>query len=212
MPVPWNDDPAGSEPQIVANARALLRSLSQEADQRTAPTISSVQDWHQRIYDGITLPVPYYAGEVRDRDPNYPELDGYEVAVGPFRGVPSQLVSGELASFESNARQAVTGLDSALPVGQTPTRGSDLYGVLTLSAVLHGEWLRIHPSANGNGRTARIWANWAALRYGLPPFVSIKPRPAGNPYALAAVAGMQGQHQVAVAAFDQMLRQTLTGL
>lgn len=210
MPPAWNDDPPGSQPQIAANARALLQRLSREADQRTAPTISSAQDWHRRIYDGIVLPVPYYAAEIRDSDARYPELDGYEVAVGPFRGVSSRLVPQELATFESNAQQAVARLDSALPVGQTPTRSPDLHAVLTLCALLHGEWVRIHPFANGNGRTARIWANWAALRYSLPPFVSIKPRPPGNIYALASMAGMQGHHQVAVAAFDQMLRQTLS--
>jgi hypothetical protein len=76
--------------------------------------------------------------------------------------------------------------------------------------VLHGEWVRIHPFANGNGRTARLWANWAGLRYSLPPFVTIKPRP-GNPYGMAAMASMNGSHATAVAAFDQMLRGHLEG-
>lgn len=211
MPTPWDDDPPGSGPQIAANVRDLLQDLSQAAGQRVTPTVSGAQDWHHRIYDGIPLPVPYYAGEVRDSDSNYPELYGYEVAVGPLRGVPSQFVPQELASFESHAQQAVGRLDAVLPAGQVPGQSKDLHAVLTLCALLHGEWVRIHPFANGNGRTARVWANWAALRYGLPPFVSIKPRPPGNPYALAAVAGMQGQHQVAVAAFEQMLHATLGG-
>lgn len=84
----------------------------------------------------------------------------------------------------------------------TPRR---LHGVLTLCAMLHGEWVRIHPFANGNGRTARLWANWAALRYELPPFVTVKPRP-GQPYAAAAMASMRGSHQMMVAVLDQMLR------
>jgi fido (protein-threonine AMPylation protein) len=212
VPVPWNDDPPASESRILANARSLLRAIGQEADRRLPPAVASAQDWHRRLYDGIDLPVPYYAGEIRDSDDRYPELYGYEVAVGPFRGVASQLVPQELESFESNARDAIARLDSALPAGEAAASSADLYGVLTLCALLHGEWIRIHPFANGNGRTARIWANWAALRYGLPPFVSIKPRPHGNPYALAAVAGMQGQHEVAVAAFDQMLRASLRNL
>lgn len=212
MPTPWDDDPPGSEPRIAANIRDLLQTLSRAAGQRADPAVGDAQDWHRRIYEGVPLPVPYYAGEVRDSDANFPELDGYEVAVGPFRGVPSRFVPQELAIFEANARQAVTGLDAAVPAGQPPAKAQDLHAVLTLCAVLHGEWVRIHPFANGNGRTARVWANWAALRYGLPPFVSIKPRPPGHPYALAAVAGMQGQHQVTVAAFEQMLRAALADL
>lgn len=80
-----------------------------------------------------------------------------------------------------------------------------LHGVLTLGAVLHGEWVRIHPYANGNGRTARLWANWTALRYALPPLVTIKPHP-GHPYGAAALASMQGDHSVTLAVFDRMLR------
>lgn len=212
MPTPWNDDPPGSELQILANTRALLQEISQDADERDAPTVRAAQYWHRRIYDGIALPVFYYAGEIRDTDPQYPELDGYEVRVGPFRGVPSQLVPQELATFEANAQQAVARLDSLLPVGQPPATNQDLHALLTLCALLHGEWVRIHPFANGNGRTARLWANWAALRYALPPFVTIKPRQQGNPYALAAAAGMQGQHRVAIAAFDQMLQLSLREL
>jgi hypothetical protein len=198
VPIPWDDDPPGSDARVLANSQALLRALGQEADRRLAPEVA--------------LPVLYYAGEIRDSDDRYPELYGYEITIGPFRGVASQLVPQELESFESNAREAVTRLDAALPVGKAPASSPDLYGVLTLCALLHGEWIRIHPFANGNGRTARTWANWAALRYELPPFVSIKPRPPGNPYALAAIAGMQGQHEVAVAAFDQMLREWLRGI
>nr|MBA3305364.1 Fic family protein [Thermoleophilaceae bacterium] len=73
-----------------------------------------------------------------------------------------------------------------------------------------GEWARIHPFANGNGRTARLWANWAAQRYGLPAFVSTKPRPPGNPYAVGAMSSTQGNHSPMVAAFRQMLIARLT--
>jgi len=183
-----------------------------DAARRDAPTVATAQDWHRKIYAGITLPVPYYAGEVRDSDARFPELEGYEVTVGPFHGVPSRLVPDELANFESNAQLATSRLDSALAIGEKPTSGRDLHAVLTLCALVHGEWIRIHPFANGNGRTARVWANWVALRYGLPPFIAVKPRPDGNAYPVAAVAGMRGEPQVAVAAFEQMLQAHLRSL
>ena len=162
--------------------------------------------WHRRIYLGVALPVPYYAGEPRDSDPNFPELQGYEVAVGNVRGVPSEAVPGALRNFEKGARAAVAAVDQAVAADEQPQSDRELHGVLSVCAVLHGEWVRIHPFANGNGRTARLWANWAALRYGLPPFVTIKPRP-GNPYGFAAMASMSGSHTATVAAFGQMLRE-----
>lgn len=202
----WNEDPPGAEQQILENAAALLRDIATTADRRLEPSVSMAQEWHRRLYSGVPLPVPYYAGEPRDSDPACPELQGYEVAVGTARGTPSELVPVALDRFQASARRAVSRLDDAIPVGQLPADGRELHGVLSLCAVLHGEWVRIHPFANGNGRTARLWANWAALRYGLPPFVTIKPRP-GNPYGLAAMASISGDHVAAVAAFDQMLRQ-----
>lgn len=210
MPIAWNEDPPGAEQQILANATALLREIAATADRRLAPSVAMAQEWHRRLYRDVALPVPYYAGEPRDSDPHCPELQGYEVAVGTARGTPSELVPAALSGFETSARRAVLSLDEAIPAGQQPASGRELHGVLSLCAVLHGEWVRIHPFANGNGRTARLWANWAALRYGLPPFVTIKPRP-GNPYGLAAMASMSGNHLAAVAAFDQMLREHLQG-
>jgi fido (protein-threonine AMPylation protein) len=208
MPIAWNEDPPGAEQQILANAAALLRDIAERADRRLAPSVAMAQEWHRLLYRNVVLPASYYAGEPRDSDPDCPELQGYEVAVGTVRGTPSELVPAALSGFEASAQRAVLSLDEAIPAGRQPATGRELHGVLSLCAVLHGEWVRIHPFANGNGRTARLWANWAALRYGLPPFVTIKPRP-GNPYGLAAMASMSGNHLAAVAAFDQMLREHL---
>jgi hypothetical protein len=70
----------------------------------------------------------------------------------------------------------------------------------------------VHPFANGNGRIARVWANWAAMRYGLPPFVRLTPRPEGMAYAIGAHASMPGDHTVAVAGFRQQLTEFLNSL
>jgi fido (protein-threonine AMPylation protein) len=209
MPRAWNDDPPGSEQRILANAAGVLREIAAQASERHRPAVEMAQGWHRRLYAGVALPVSYYAGEPRDSDPACPELHGYEVAVGRFTGTPSAQVPAALEDFEVRARQAVASLDEVIPTGAKPGDGTQLSGVLALSAVLHGGWVRIHPFANGNGRTARLWANWAALRYRLPPFVTIKPRPL-EPYGLAAMASMVGDHAVALAAFGQMLRERLS--
>jgi Fic/DOC family len=210
MPVAWNDDPPGSEPQIAANVASILNAIAAAAPARHAPTVTMAQDWHRETYRGIALPVPYYAGEIRDGDPAYPELNSYEVKIGELDGAPSAIVPQELTRFQDTARRAVTVLDGTIPARSAPTDNRQLLSVLTLCASMHGEWARIHPFANGNGRTARLWANWAALRYRLPAFVAIKPRPAGIAYALASFASMQRRHQVMTGVFLEMLQAHVT--
>jgi fido (protein-threonine AMPylation protein) len=209
LPVEWNDDDPGDVPTIVENLRQILLQIRHEAPSRRQPTVALAQDWHRRTYKGVRLPVAYFAGEIRDSDIKYPELFGYEVIVGGSPGVPSWEVPSELACFEESIQQAVDRLDPVLPVGTRPKRTAELDSVLTLCAYAHGEWIRIHPFANGNGRTARLWANWCAVRYGLPDFVRLKPRPEELGYAVAATWSMTGDHRRMVAEFDAMLRRRL---
>ena len=90
-----------------------------------------------------------------------------------------------------------------------------LQSVTTLAATVHGEWVRIHPYANGNGRTARLWAGWLALRYGLPIFVTVKPRPGDADYALSSRMSMgrpphfTGDHRAAASVFAQKLARAI---
>lgn len=209
MPVPWNDDSPADLPVIAENLRRLMRRLAAEAPLRHPPSVAMARDWHRRIYRGVRLPVPYYAGEVRDSDPRFPELSGYEVVVGSRRGALSAAVPQELDRFERAMRSAVGKLDPAVPAGAPPGGIGELHSVLTLCAHAHGEWVRIHPFANGNGRTARIWANWCALRYGLPPFVKLRPRPAADRYALASADSMLGDHRAMVSVMAILLDEHL---
>jgi hypothetical protein len=212
VPTSW-EDPPGWEDRIEANVRRALQEIAQASAGRHPPTVARAKHWHRGLYDGIPRPVDYYAGEVRDSDARFPELIDYEVEVGGELGVPSALVPATLEEFQTRAQTVSARLDLEIPVGLDPSSlmPVQLHGVLTLCAVLHGEWVRIHPFANGNGRTARLWSNWAALRYGLPPFVTIKPRP-GQPYGAAAMASMQGDHRVTLAVFHEMLRACLGSL
>ena len=67
--------------------------------------------------------------------------------------------------------------------------------MIELAAFAHGEWVRIHPFTNGNGRTSRIWANLIMARYGMPPVLAMRPRPAGSAYGNPAGACMAGDHK-----------------
>jgi Fic family protein len=42
---------------------------------------------------------------------------------------------------------------------------------LVVVALLHGEFVKIHPFIDGNGRTSRLLMNFIAMRYGYPPIV-----------------------------------------
>jgi len=45
------------------------------------------------------------------------------------------------------------------------------YHPLVVAALLHSEFVNIHPFADGNGRTARLLMNFIAMRSGYPPIV-----------------------------------------
>jgi hypothetical protein len=56
----------------------------------------------------------------------------------------------------------------------------------------------IHPFANGNGRTARLWVNSISMRYNLPPFLRLRPRPDAG-YGDAGAEAMRGNWQPTIA-------------
>ena len=188
------------------------------APARVAATRALAHDWHRAIFAGVgSVPSGNYLGHARgsaDRD-----FADYEVELVDAlsdqvlaKGVPAPHVAAELESFEGALTSAIKTLDPVMPVGRPPASANELLAVVQLAAVVHGEWIRIHPYAAGNGRIARTWANWVAMRYGLPPFVRIKPRPDGLLYAQAAQRSMgppdfRGDHNLTVSLFLDLLRQ-----
>ena len=194
MSAPWNEDDPRDLPRIESNLEKLLRAMVREAPRRVRPAINLAQSWHRAIFDGVHLPVAYYAGQVRDSDERFPALIGYEVTIGGRAGVWSELVPASLKQFQRSMVARTGRLDRILPANTAPRNRKELAATLDLAAFAHGEWVRIHPFANGNGRTARLWANWCAMRYDLPPFITIQPRPASVAYRDAAALSMSGAH------------------
>ena len=196
MPGPaWGPDAPTDAPVIQANVRALLVQLHAQASARVTPDVALAHDWHRAIYQGTASPPgPHYLGAFRGSA--HPDLVDYPVAIGNAAGQVLAVtpepndVAGHLLHLDSALKNAAGALDQLIPVGAKPATTGQLEAVVTLAASVHSRWVCIHPYANGNGRTARVWANWVALRYGLPPFVRIKPRPDGLLYALAAARGM----------------------
>ena len=134
-------------------------------------------------------------------------LEWVQVQVGGHYGVASDQVSGALRDFERRLQSAVAFFDELIPPDVEPD--ADQVGtIVELCAWAHAEWVRIHPFANGNGRTARLWANSLAMRYGLPPFVRLRPRP-DRTYGIVARQAMQGDWEPTVALFGALLRDFL---
>jgi fido (protein-threonine AMPylation protein) len=207
LPTPWNADPPTAGALLRGRLRTLALEMLDEAPRRPLPTVAHAQVWHWRLFE--RLAPERYAGNIRDSDPALPELDGYEVMVGDRPGLPAAAVPQALEKFEQTVQQATLILDTVIPRQTPPATRAHLQGVLALCGLVHGEWIRIHPFANGNGRTARLWARWFALRYALPPFVRLMPRPYGDLYAGAARRSMEGDHAPTIRLFHTMLDMAL---
>jgi Fic/DOC family len=205
----WNQDRPGDTRLIVENIGALWPLIEGDATTRPTPSLATALEWHRHIYDGVAVPHPDYVGHMRDSDARYPCLIDYEVAVGTARGIPARDVPAALDAFIRSTARVVSTLDAAVPAGIVPSSPPVVAAVVRLCAYAHGEWIRIHPFANGNGRTARIWANWIAVRYGLPPFVRIKPRPDDVLFAGAAELSMRGDHRPTEVMFAWMLDEAI---
>jgi hypothetical protein len=219
---PWNDDDPADGATVATNVGGLLGAFRAAAPLRAVPTLDDVRAWHRALYAGCSVPCDGYLGHLRG-DADVPELVGYDVGVGPTQpdGYPSKVgvwspdVATEVEALLRGIAAALARLDALVPVGSAPNDPARLQAVVSLCAVVYGEWVRIHPFANGNGRTARLWAAFIALRYGLPVFVTVKPRPDDVAYSLAGAASMgrppdfQGDHQPAIHLFANMLATAL---
>lgn len=185
---PWNDDDPTDAALIATNALALVQQIHANSPARDPLTLEVLQEWHGRLFAGCTVPIAGYVGHFRG-DSDVLELLDYEVQVGGVLGVRAAVVEARIKSLLDALNQALVGLDAQIHTGAMPDR-AEIQAIILLCARMHGEWVRIHPFANGNGRTGRVIVAWLALRYNLPVFLNIKPRPATLDYAMAAQISM----------------------
>jgi len=219
----WSDDdPSGSQ-LILTNVAQALGDVRRMAATRTTPSADDLRRWHTIVFAGCTVPSPSYVGGFRGDA--HVDLIDYEFGVGPvmadgypeWMGVWSHLVDGEMTTLATQLKNALGLLDGVVPVGKYPTTVDALAEVVAVVAIAHGELVRVHPFVNGNGRMARLLAAHISLRYGLPAFVRLKPRPGDVAYARAAKRSMGrppafiGDHSEAVAVFTHFLTLELLG-
>jgi hypothetical protein len=191
----WDDD----SPRLHANLTRVLETMAGEASRRRRPSIAQARDWQRRAMSGLTVPDSAHVGAFRGE----PGLEDVEVVIGSAYGTPATEVAAELAAFEATLTGVVEQLDARYPDADS-LDADGLDAVIDLAAWAHAEWVRIHPFANGNGRTARLWANFVLMRYGIEPVIRLRPRPAHG-YAAVGAAAMRGDWQPTATVFRRLL-------
>ena len=218
----WQEDDPNNLSLIQGNVAQLITELRATAPARLLPTCEELCRWHALLYVGCEVPVAGYAGHFRG-DPTVPELIGYEVGLGARlkdgnlekMGVWAHRVSNEMNAVLAGLSAVFAELDTRLPVGKSPSTADQILEVISFAALAHGEFLRVHPFANGNGRIARLLVAFICLRYGLPMFLHIKPRPESDDYIRASRDSMGrppdfvGNHTTTTAVFAHMLAEEL---
>ena len=195
----WEKD----SPQLRANLAEILEEIAAAADQRKKTTVETARRWQALAMGNLEVSESRFVGAFRGE----PGLENVNVRVGANYGVDPADVSDALKQFEAKLQMLVAELDAELPSGQKPN-ADQLAAIIDLCAWAHSEWVRIHPFANGNGRTARLWANLLAMRYGLPPFIRLRPRPNAS-YGQAGTKAMQGDWKPTAAVFHRLLEDFL---
>jgi hypothetical protein len=172
-------------PQLEANLTAVLRQARDAFRTRCLPTLALMKKWHTSIMERLDPDDPAYVGTFRGEPGVH-----IDVHVDGHLGTPFAKVAADLTKFETQLQRAAAYLDRLIPVGAIPTAAQQ-QEVIQFCAWAHFEWIRIHPFMNGNGRTARLWTAAIAMRYNLPPFLKLRPRP-DFPYGALAAAALQG--------------------
>jgi len=191
----WDED----SPQLRRNLSKVLDEIVLAAQRREFPTLASAKHWQSLLMKSLAVPDARFVGAFRGEA----GLEKIQVRVGVHYGVDAAEVAEELADFEGKLHALIRELDAMLPAGQEPD-ADQLAAVMDFCAWVHAEWIRIHPFANGNGRTARLWANCIAMRYGLPPFIRLRPRP-NYGYGDAGAKAMQGDWKPTAIVFRRLL-------
>ena len=195
----WDED----SPQLKVNLTQILEEIAAAANQRIKPTVETARHWQAIAMRNLEVREARFVGAFRGET----GLENVNVRIGTNYGVDPADVGEALKQFEAKLQMLVAELDAVLPSGQK-LNSDELAAIIDLCAWAHSEWVRIHPCANGNGRTARLWANSLAMRYGLPPFIRLRPRPNAS-YGQAGAKAMQGDWKPTAVVFHRLLEDFL---
>lgn len=179
VPEPWYEHPDDTA-VINANVAQLDLDIATTRGTREPFTLDVVRDWHRRIHQGTKhVPRAEYIGGFRGEGSihllTYTAAFGQDPATGAqFNGAHPATVADHLAAFEQEMVAALAKWDAHIPTLAEATM-SRLNVVVEDAASLYATWIRIHPFADGNGRSARVLLNWLMARYGQPLILPGRP-------------------------------------
>jgi Fic family protein len=191
----WDADSA----QLEQNLLRVLENIRDNARRRTVLSLETARQWHAGTLRDLVVPDPRYVGRFRGES----GLEKIQVPIGGRFGVAARDVAAALTAFERTLQPVIARLD-ALISGGTDPNADQLAAILEVCAWVHAKWIRIHLFGNGNGRTARLWVNSIAMRYNLPPFLRLTPRP-DDGYGDAGAEAMLGNWQPTMELFRRLL-------
>lgn len=175
------------------NRSQVLKDLVDHALSTEPLDALRVAQWHKDCFAGLSYVSrsdECFLGAYRGSD--HPRLKELRVTVGGREGAAPVKVKEEVDGFFVQIQTRMSALAARIALDRDKSR-QELVQIADIAGWAHGEWVRIHPFANGSGRTARLIANWVLVRFRLLPVVGIRPRP-GHPYGPAAIASMRGDH------------------
>lgn len=109
---------------------------------------------HRALFSGVRA----HAGQHRQRG-----FGSEHLSFGPNRSVNRTDVPGELERIFRSVRVSIASFD------ENPNDPDYDESAFRLAVWAHAEIVRVHPFADGNGRSARAIMNWILVRLGLRP-------------------------------------------
>ena len=188
----WVNRDEHTAPACFAQAHGVLVKACTEARQQV-PGASAIRSWHDALFREVA-PVRYYAGNVRQDNKRFVCL-GTNVTVDGVAGAHYRTVPQLVAEFAVvlHARLSAVELNWT-----TLSLDEKLRRVATIVGTAVGEFIKIHPFLNGNGRTSRLLWRVLLHRLGLPGnWMSVVRRP-GPPYGTVMAQAMRGNYVPAI--------------
>jgi len=126
-----------------------------------------IRETHIRDLNKIILKEPYRADAVTESG----QPTSVEIIPGEYKRLPNNVKSptGESILFVSPT-DTPTQMAELVEWMQSELDAPTLHPI-AFAAQLHHRFLKIHPFADGNGRVARLIANYILMREGFPPLI-----------------------------------------
>eukprot|EP00913_Durusdinium_trenchii_P019516 g18346.t1 len=160
----WDEDiPPERIDEFATELRAVIHVV-QEVACKELLSVAEIRRWHRSLFKQF-VPLEYYAGEFRQQHATRICL-AVDVSVGGVAGYRYHDVSAAMNSAIEDCRKQIARIDVQW---SRLDRRRQALAVATATAGVIGQFIRIHPFINGNGRLSRLIWRWALLRFGVPP-------------------------------------------